>query len=113
LAAVGIYGLLAFAVTQRTREIGIRMALGARPSRVIALLLRGVRLPLTIGIAAGLPAAWALSRLVESMLFGLKPADPLAIGGATLLLVAVAHLAAYVPARRAARVDPLVALRSE
>jgi ABC-type antimicrobial peptide transport system permease subunit len=89
------------------------MALGAWPSRVVRLVLRGVRLPLTIGIAAGLPAVWALSRLIESMLFGLKPTDPLAVGGATVLLVAVAQLAAYLPARRAARVDPLVALRSE
>jgi predicted permease len=113
LAAVGIYGLLSYAVTQRTREIGIRMALGARPSGVIALILRGARVPLLMGVAIGLPAAWALSRMIQSMLFGLKPTDPLAIGGATLLLVVIAQLAAYVPARRAARVDPLVALRSE
>jgi predicted permease len=113
LAAVGIYGLLAFAVAQRTREIGIRMALGAPPLRVVALVLRGAQVPLMIGIAAGLPAAWALSRVTQSMLFGLTPTDPLAIGVATLLLVVVAHLAAYVPARRAARVDPLVALKHE
>jgi ABC-type antimicrobial peptide transport system permease subunit len=113
LGIVGIYGVISYSVSQRTREIGIRMALGAWPSRVVRLVLRGVRLPLTIGIAAGLPAVWALSRLIESMLFGLKPTDPLAVGGATVLLVAVAQLAAYLPARRAARVDPLVALRSE
>jgi predicted permease len=113
LAAVGIYGLLAYTVAQRTREIGIRMALGARPSGVVALVLRGAVTPLVTGIALGLPAAWALSRLIQSMLFGLTPADPIAIGGATLLLVLVAYLAAYVPARRAARVDPLVTLRSE
>jgi predicted permease len=113
LAAVGIYGLLGYAVSQRTREIGIRMALGAQRSRVVALVLQGARAPLMIGVAVGLPAAWALSRLIQSMLFGLHAFDPLAIGGATLLLIVVAHVAAYVPAHRAARVDPLVALRSE
>jgi predicted permease len=113
LAAVGIYGLLAYAVSQRTREIGIRVALGAQRSRVMALVVRGARRPLVIGLAVGLPTALALSRLIQSMLFGLTPTDPLAIGGATLLLIVVAHLAAYVPARRAARIDPLIALRSE
>ena len=113
LAAVGIYGLLGYGVARRTREIGIRMALGASPTGVVALILRGARAPLAVGIALGLPAAWALSRLFRSMLFGLTPADPIAIGGATLLLVLVAHAAAYLPARRAARVDPLVALKCE
>jgi predicted permease len=113
LAAVGIYGLLGYGVARRTREIGIRMALGAKPAGVVALVLRGARAPLVAGIALGLPAAWALSRLFASMLFGLTPADPIAIGGATVLLVLVAHAAAYLPARRAARVDPLIALRSE
>jgi ABC-type antimicrobial peptide transport system permease subunit len=113
LATVGMFGVFAYAVRQRTREIGIRMALGARPAGVVALILRGARAPLVVGIALGLPAAWALSRLFASMLFGLTPADPIAIGGATVLLVLVAHTAAWLPARRAARVDPVIALRSE
>ena len=113
LAGVGIYGLLAYAVTRRTREIGIRMALGAQPGGVVALMLRGARVPLVIGIAVGAPAAWAVSRSIESMLFGLGRMDPVAIGGATLVLVAIAHMAAYLPARRAARVDPLAALKCE
>jgi predicted permease len=113
LASVGIYGLLAYGVARRTREIGIRMALGARPTGVAALILRGAWIPLAIGVVVGVPAAWALARLIRTMLFGLTPADPMAIGVATLLLFAVAHAAAYVPARRASRVDPLVALRHE
>ncbi len=113
VAAVGIYGLLAYGVARRTREIGIRMALGAKPAGVIALILRAARVPLLAGIAIGLPAAWALSRLFASLLFGLTPTDPIAIGGATLVLVLVAHAAAYLPARRAARVDPLIALKCE
>jgi predicted permease len=113
LASVGIYGLLAYAVARRTREIGIRMALGARPSAVVALVLRGAWIPLAIGVVVGMPAAWALARLIQSMLFGLTPADPVAIGVATLLLFVVAHATAYVPARRASRTDPLVALRHE
>jgi len=113
LVSVGIYGLLAYGVARRTREIGIRMALGARPSAVVAMVLRGAWVPLAIGVVVGLPAAWALARLIQSMLFGLTPADPVAIGVATLLLLAVAHATAYVPARRASRTDPLVALRHE
>ena len=113
LAAVGVYGLLAYAVARRTREIGIRMALGAGRGGVIALVLRRAQIPLAIGIAAGLPAAWAGSRFIESMLFGVHATDAAAIGGAIAALLAVAHLAAYLPARRAARVDPLTALRSE
>jgi predicted permease len=113
LACVGIYGLLAYSVAQRTREIGVRMALGAERRRVVALILNRMRRPVIIGVLAGLPAAWAASRSVESMLFGLKPGDPLAIGGAVIVLTVVAHVAAWLPARRAARVDPLIALRSE
>jgi predicted permease len=113
LTCVGLYGLLAYSVTQRTKEIGIRMALGAQGARVVALVLKGgIRLVL-IGIALGLPAAWAATRGVESMLFGLTPTDPAAIGGAIVLLTAAAQLAAYLPARRASRLDPLVALRHE
>jgi predicted permease len=113
LAGVGIYGLLAYSVEQRAREIGIRMALGAAPGGVIALVLRSAQLPLAIGIAAGLPVAWIATRSIASMLFGLEATDAAAIAGAIAVLLAVAHLAAYLPARRAARVDPLIALRSE
>jgi predicted permease len=113
LASVGIYGLLAYAVARRTREIGVRMALGAERRRVVTLILNDIRRPVMIGVLIGLPATWAATRSVQSMLFGLQPGDPLAIGGAILILAAVAHAAAYLPARRAARVDPLVALRHE
>jgi predicted permease len=113
LACIGLYGLLAYSVAQRTKEIGIRMALGAQATRVVALVLKGgVRLVL-IGIAVGLPVAWAASRWVESMLFGLTPADPAAVAGAIVLLLAAAHVAAYLPARSASRLDPLAALRHE
>jgi putative ABC transport system permease protein len=113
LAAVGIYGLLAYAVARRTREIGIRMALGAQRGGVVALVLRGAQAPLGIGIAVGLPVAWMASRAIESLLFGLTGTDAAAMGGAVATLLLVAHVAAWLPARRAARVDPLVALRSE
>jgi putative ABC transport system permease protein len=113
LASVGIYGLLAYGVARRTKEIGIHMALGAQRKRVVALVLRGARKSLVIGLAVGLPVAMVASRWVESMLFGLKPSDPIAITAAVLLLATVAHVAAYVPALRASRVDPLVALRHE
>jgi putative ABC transport system permease protein len=113
LACIGLYGLLAYSVARRTKEIGIRMALGAQRRRVIALVLTGTARLVGIGIAVGLPAAWVASRAVESMLFGLKPADPAAIAGAVVLLTTAAQLAAYLPARRAACVDPLTALRHE
>ncbi len=113
LACVGLYGLLAYSVVQRTREIGIRMALGARAARVVAFVLVGGARLVLIGVVVGLPIAWMASRWIESMLFGLTPADPATIGGAVVRLLAAALLAACVPALRAARVDPLTALRHE
>ena len=113
LASVGLYGLLAYTVARRTREIGIRMALGAPRRRVVGLVLNGAARLVIVGIALGVPAAWAVSRWVESMLFGVKATDPAAIAGAAVLLAAVAQVAAYVPAWRASHVDPLIALRHE
>ena len=113
LACVGLYGLLAYTVARRTKEIGVRMALGARRLRVVALVLQGAVGLVAIGIVLGLPAAWAASRWVESMLFGLNATDPVALAGAAVLLVAVAQVAAYLPAWRASRVGPLTALRHE
>jgi predicted permease len=113
LACIGLYGLLAYTVAQRTKEIGIRMALGAQGPRVVALVLRGGARLVLAGIALGLPAVWATSRWVDSMLFGVTRTDPATIGGAIVLLIAAAHLAAYLPAHRASRLDPLAALRHD
>ena len=113
LSAVGIYGVLAFLVTQRTREIGIRMALGARSADVVRLVLREGMAPVVVGGAAGLVAALGATRAIRSMLFGVTPLDPVSFAAAPALLAAVALLACYLPARRATRVDPLVALRDE
>lgn len=113
LAAVGVYGAVAQSVAQRTREIGLRMALGASPAAALLLALRqGVRLA-AMGIAAGALAAAGLARLMRKMLFEVQPLDPAAFAAAALVLAAFAVLASYLPARRAARVDPLEALRSE
>ncbi|HEY7056523.1 MAG TPA: ABC transporter permease [Vicinamibacterales bacterium] len=113
LAAVGLYGVMSYSVSQRTKEIGIRMALGARRSDVIGLVA-GQGMAFTIaGIAAGLAGAFAVTRFLESMLFGLSPFDPPTVAGVSALLAVVAALAIYVPTRRATRVDPLVALRYE
>jgi ABC-type antimicrobial peptide transport system permease subunit len=113
LACVGLYGLLAYSVARRTKEMGIRMALGAQRSRVIAVVVKSAIRLVIIGIALGLPAAWVASRWVESMMFGLTPTDPATIAGAALVLTAAALLAAYLPARRASHVDPMTALRHE
>jgi putative ABC transport system permease protein len=113
LAAVGLYGVMSYAVSQRTREIGIRMALGAARGNVIGLVAAHGMALTVAGIAAGLAGAFALTRYLESLLFGLSPFDPPTVAGVSLLLAAVAALAIYIPARRATRVDPVVALRYE
>jgi predicted permease len=113
LAAVGVYGVISYTVAQRTREIGIRMALGAERGAVAALVVRhGLGLA-ALGAAVGLGGALALTRLMESLLFGVGTADPLTFAAAPLVLIAVAAVACLVPARRASRVDPTVTLRYE
>jgi ABC-type antimicrobial peptide transport system permease subunit len=113
LACIGIYGIMAYAVTGRTNEIGIRIALGAQKKDVLWLVLRETLLLVLIGVAIGLPAVYGASRLIKSQLFGLSAADPASLVLATVLMFVVAVIAAYIPARRASRTDPMVALRYE
>jgi predicted permease len=113
VACVGLYGVLSYGVTRRTAEIGIRVALGARPSGVAALVLRQTAVLVGIGIAAGVGLSLALTRVTETFLFGVKPNDPVVLAGGALALAAVSIAAAYLPARRASRVDPLIALHHE
>ncbi len=113
LAAIGLYGVMAYMVAQRTREIGVRMALGAAQRDVVWLVMREVLLLAGIGIAVGLPAAWGLARFVKSELYGIAPTDPWIMALATIGIAAVAMLSGYLPARRATRIDPMLALRFE
>jgi putative ABC transport system permease protein len=113
LTAVGIYGVMAYAVTQRTHEIGIRMALGANPLEILSLVLRGGAQITLVGVALGIGGALALTRFLGSMLFGVQPRDPITFVIVAILLSIVALLASYLPARRATKVDPMVALRYE
>jgi ABC-type antimicrobial peptide transport system permease subunit len=113
IATCGIYGLMAYAVTQRRREIGVRMAVGAEPGDVLRLVLgRALRI-VGLGVIVGLAGAVGVTRVLQRFLFGVTPTDPLAFTVVTLLLVAVGMLAAWLPARRATRIDPTAALRAE
>jgi ABC-type lipoprotein release transport system permease subunit len=113
LAAVGIYGVMSYTVTQRTREIGIRMALGATRGNVSWLILREVVMLALVGLIVGLPAAYGLGRVTESLLFGVTASDPLVFVAAGLLLSVATLVGGYLPARKAASIDPLTALRYE
>jgi putative ABC transport system permease protein len=110
LAAIGIYGVMAYTVTQRTQEIGIRMALGAQRSDVLGLVVRQGMTLAAIGVAAGLMGAFGLTRVMASLLFNVRPDDPTTYLAISFLLVVVAFLACYLPARRAAKLDPVIAL---
>lgn len=113
LACLGIYGVLSYAVTLHTRDIGVRMALGARAGDVVSMIVgQGVQLAL-IGLAAGVAAAFATTRLMANLLYGVKPADPMTFAGVCALMMAVSAVACYLPARRASRIDPMIALRQD
>jgi ABC-type antimicrobial peptide transport system permease subunit len=111
LAAIGLYGLMSYGVVRRTREFGIRIAIGARAGSIVGLVVGEALWLLVAGTAIGLIAAWVLGRVVKAMLFGIEPSDPVSTVFAILVLAVAALFAAWIPARRAGRVDPMRALR--
>jgi predicted permease len=113
LAAIGLYGVMSYTVARRTNEIGLRMALGARASNVVGIILREVLVLIFVGAIVGIGISWGLTRLVKSLLFGLTATDPLTFAAAGVLLVLVGMLAGFLPGRRASRIDPMIALRYE
>lgn len=113
LAVIGVYGVISYAASQRTHEIGIRLALGAQPGQILKMISRQGFIIVGAGALAGVLAAAAMARLIGNLLFGVPPGDPLTYVTASVLLAIVALLACYVPARRAMKVDPMVALRYE
>jgi ABC-type antimicrobial peptide transport system permease subunit len=113
IAAVGIYGVMGYWVGTRMREMGVRLALGATPEQLRGLVVRQASVPLLAGLCAGLAGAFALTRRLESLLYGVTPNDPVTLGSVFLILLLVGLGAAYLPARHAARVDPVLALRAE
>jgi putative ABC transport system permease protein len=113
IVAAGVYGMLAWVVAQRTPEIGVRLALGARPAQVVRMILASVSVLLGIGLAIGLAGAWALTRFVESLLYGVRPHDPWLFTTAAIVVFGSGLLAALAPSRRAARVDPVTTLKGE
>jgi putative ABC transport system permease protein len=113
LASIGLYGVASYSVSQRTREIGVRMALGAQPSAVLGLVLGQGMILVAAGLAIGLVTAYAASGLMRSLVVGVSTHDPLTFAGTAAVLGAIALLASYIPARRATRIDPLIALRTD
>jgi ABC-type antimicrobial peptide transport system permease subunit len=113
LASVGVYGVMAYVVARRTNEIGVRMAVGAQKAQVLAMILREAAVLAVIGIIIGISASFGLTRYIRSMLYGLKPSDPLTLVAAVFLLLFAVLAAAWWPARKASRLDPMVALRHE
>jgi len=113
LGVVGLYGVMAYSVSQRRREMGIRIALGAQREQVLNMVVRGGFQLAAVGVGIGIVAALGSTRYLASLLYGVKPTDPLTFAAVSLLLIAVALLASYLPARQAAKIDPMVALRHE